>query len=619
MDADARKLLELLRPAVERAEEIGVQQQALLLRQEESAEEFSTQIAAMTHAAEQERERLLQARSEFAALREAEVARGKEEAQAIVAAARSEAAAAHAHIEALRLAQVQREAEHASQMAQAERERAEAEALYLERLRQRESEHEARVAQLQARGLESVAERERSFEAACVDERVRLQALAVTEAEIQARVAEMRRLAIADGPDAFVELRVGGRMFETTIGCLTRFPQSVLATLWHQHRTSNDREGPVRIDGDPSLFHLILNYLRRGKLPIVTDVSQLQWLEAEAEEYCLNGKGELADLCRDAHKRLDTFKVMQLLNGQRNLSGMDMRQLDLSDIDFRGASMYRARADEADLSDAMLSGADTNLRHASFCRADAARAQFGEAQLEEAKLCGATLTQACFANAVAPKADFGKADLSDARLKGAKLAGASFVDAVAPRADFSFADLSLCDLKGADLNGAEMRATILKGALNLRFATFDNLRGAILDGVDLAGVDLGGKDLSGAKIAGAVNLRAATFDNLRGAILDGVDLAGVDLGGKDLSGAKFEGAIFIDPVQARGANVSSFPAGSMSSVREGSIVLVGEFIVQVSGNHPQNPTHAYYKSYGKPWDDTKREGYFKKDSVRLLA
>jgi len=198
MDADARKLLELLRPAVERAEDLGVQQQALLLRQEESAVEFSTQIAAMTRAAEQERERLLQARSEFAALREAEVARGKEEAQGIVAAALDEAAAAHVHTEALRLAQVQREAEHASQMARAERERAEAEALYLERLRQREAEHEARVAQLQARGLESVAERERSFEAACADERARLQALADTEAEIQARVAEMRRLAIAD-------------------------------------------------------------------------------------------------------------------------------------------------------------------------------------------------------------------------------------------------------------------------------------------------------------------------------------------------------------------------------------------------------------------------------------
>ena len=103
------------------------------------------------------------------------------------------------------------------------------------------------------------------------------------------------------------------------------------------------------------------------------------------------------------------------------------------------------------------------------------------------------------------------------------------------------------------------------------------------------------------------------------AILDGVDLAGVDLGRKDLSGAKFEGAIFIDPVQARGANVSFFPLDSKLSVRQGSIVFVGEFIVRVSGNYPHGPALAYYKSYGKPWDGTNREGWFKKDSVRLLA
>jgi len=90
MDADARTLLELLGPAVERAEQVGVQQQALLLRQEESAEAFSTQIAETTLEAEQERERLLEARNEFAAFRAAEVARGREEADAIVAAARAD-------------------------------------------------------------------------------------------------------------------------------------------------------------------------------------------------------------------------------------------------------------------------------------------------------------------------------------------------------------------------------------------------------------------------------------------------------------------------------------------------------------------------------------------------
>ena len=504
MDADARALLELLKPAVDRAEQIESRQQALLQRQTESAEAFTAQIDETTRAAAAERARLLEARSEFDALRAAEVARGKDESDSIIAAARADEDKARARVEVLQREQAQSEAAHAAKMAQAERERAEAEAAYLERLREREentmaqiaqlhaqseaahtakmaqagrerAEAEAaylerlrlreentmaQIAQLHAQSEESVAKRERRFEAECSGKRARLQSLEAKEAEVQARLTEMRRLVATDGLDAFVQLCVGGRTFESTIGQLTRFPNSALAALWQQHRQGSDPKGPMRVDGDPSLFHLVLNYLRRGKLPVVADVSQLQWLEAEAEEYELNGEGELADMCRDAYKRLDTVKVMQLLNGQRNLSGMDMRRLDLSNIDFRGASMYRARADEAMLSDAMLSGEDTNLRHASFCRANAARAIFREAQLAEARLCGATLIEASFVQAVAPKADFGKAELSDAKLGGAKLAEASFVEAVAPRADFSKAEMPSAKLGGATLTEASFAQAV---------------------------------------------------------------------------------------------------------------------------------------------------------------
>ena len=460
MDADARALLELLKPAVDRAEQIESRQQALLQRQTESAEAFTAQIDETTRAAAAERARLLEARSEFDALRAAEVARIKDESDSIVAAARADEEKARARVEVLQREQAQSEAAHTAKMAQAERERAEAEAAYLERLREREENTMAQIAQLHAQSEESVAKRERRFEAECSGKRARLQSLEAKEAEVQARLTEMRRLVATDGLDAFVQLCVGGRTFESTIGQLTRFPNSALAALWQQHRQGSDPKGPMRVDGDPSLFHLVLNYLRRGKLPVVTDVSQLQWLEAEAEEYELNGEGELADMCRDAYKRLDTVKVMQLLNGQRNLSGMDMRRLDLSNIDFRGASMYRARADEAMLSDAMLSGEDTNLRHASFCRANAARAIFRESQLAEAKLCGATLIEASFVQAVAPKADFGKAELADAKLGGAKLAEASFVEAVAPRADFSKAEMPSAKLGGATLTEASFAQAV---------------------------------------------------------------------------------------------------------------------------------------------------------------
>ena len=59
MDEDARRLLELLRPAVERAEQIGQQQQALLQRHEESAQAFADHIGKIKEAAETERARLL--------------------------------------------------------------------------------------------------------------------------------------------------------------------------------------------------------------------------------------------------------------------------------------------------------------------------------------------------------------------------------------------------------------------------------------------------------------------------------------------------------------------------------------------------------------------------------
>ena len=189
-----------------------------------------------------------------------------------------------------------------------------------------------------------------------------------------------------------------------------------------------------------------------------------------------------------------------------------------------------------------------------------------------------------------PKANFSKAELSGAKLCGATLTETSFVEAVVRNADFTKADLS----------------------------------GAVLQGADLTAADLSGADLTGTKFAGALNLRAATFDNLRGAILDGLDLTGVDLGGKDLSGAdltraRFAGALFNDPVQATNANVSAFPSGKRSSVQPGSIVFAAGFILRVSGDHPSSADHTCYRSHAGSWDAGTKQGYFWKDQIRLLS
>jgi uncharacterized protein YjbI with pentapeptide repeats len=73
------------------------------------------------------------------------------------------------------------------------------------------------------------------------------------------------------------------------------------------------------------------------------------------------------------------------------------------------------------------------------------------------------------------------------------------------------------------LTGADLTGTEFQGALNLKEATLDNLRGAVMKGVDLRGVNLCGIDLTGAE------LKEARLDNLRGAIMKGVDLRGVNL------------------------------------------------------------------------------------------
>ena len=235
------------------------------------------------------------------------------------------------------------------------------------RLQAEEKRHASRLAAMSAQHGQQLEERSAKFDAACGEREARLAQLAGAEEDLQARAAAMRELAAADATATF---SVGGQSFTVATRNLVRQDRSVLARRWHEHRESQ-AAGPVLIDGDPSHFQLVLAFLRDPeRLPIVADTPQLQWLERQAEYYAL---GDLAALCARAYKRLDTVRVVQILNGQRNLSGMDMKGLELSDIDFRGASLYRAAADGAKLDHAVLSGSGTNLRQTSLGCAAAAR------------------------------------------------------------------------------------------------------------------------------------------------------------------------------------------------------------------------------------------------------
>ena len=210
-------------------------------------------------------------------------------------------------------------------------------------------EEEERIKKLHERFMDECESEIKNWTLQRDSEKARLVELKNKEEQIKERVAATLD-ALREGGRSSYDFEVGGQRFVISADCLMKFPHSVLARLCdEQHRRQS--EGPVTIDRDPTHFGLLIDYLRTGQ-PMIADTSQIRWLEREAEYY---GLDQLVVLCRSLYKRLDSVKVKELLNGQRNLAGMDMRGLDLSCGDFRGANMYRALMDDAVLTDAVVS------------------------------------------------------------------------------------------------------------------------------------------------------------------------------------------------------------------------------------------------------------------------
>ena len=107
---------------------------------------------------------------------------------------------------------------------------------------------------------------------------------------------------------------------------------------------------------------------------------------------------------------------MRLLNGQRNCSGVDMRRLDLSEIGFRGASLYCARLGGAPLRYSMLSGGETTLAHVSSVGADQTSASLAQALATTAVFDGAVMIEVMMEEVQAKGASFSEAKMPNAVL-----------------------------------------------------------------------------------------------------------------------------------------------------------------------------------------------------------
>jgi uncharacterized protein YjbI with pentapeptide repeats len=193
-----------------------------------------------------------------------------------------------------------------------------------------------------------------------------------------------------------------------------------------------------------------------------------------------------------------------------DLSGADLRGVDLREAHLIGKNLSRADLSVADLREVHLDWADLS-----------------GARLNGANLSGANLIKANLRGARLNGANLSGADLSHALLNGARLNGANVSGA-----NFHEADLSVADLR-ANLNRADLSGARLNGA-NLSWA---DLSGARLNGANLSGANLSVADLRRVDLSGA-DLREA---NLREARLEGAQLVDTDFTDADLTGCRIFG------------------------------------------------------------------------------
>ncbi|KAH9784577.1 FH protein interacting protein FIP2 [Citrus sinensis] len=263
-----------------------------------------------------------------------------------------------------------------------------------------------------------------------------------------------------------VRLNIGGKKFYTTIDTLTRRePESMLAAMFSgRHTVCQDSEGYIFVDRDGKHFRHILNWLRDGAVPTLTESEFLELLR-EAEYYQLLGLIERIHAVINKRKEdneLDTeltrIDIIKCIQSEKvrfrglNLSGLDLSKLDLSLVDFSYACLRNVFFSRA------------NLQSAKFRDVDAEGSIFHNATLHacliDCSFCGADLRSAHLQTADLTNANLEGANLEGANLKGAKLRNANLKGANLQRAYLRHVNLRDTHLEGAKLDGANLLGAI---------------------------------------------------------------------------------------------------------------------------------------------------------------
>lgn len=166
------------------------------------------------------------------------------------------------------------------------------------------------------------------------------------------------------------------------------------------------------------------------------------------------GSGGRKDALQDLHK------------DEINLSGVDVSQAYLPQLDLEKASLSKANFSKANLFGATLSHAV--LQYANLSEADVSEANLSGALLTMANLSKTNLSHSNLFEAGLYSADVSEANLSGAKLFEANLTGANLSHAYLFEANLSRANLNEVNFYGADLSEANLWKSDLLGIKNWR-------------------------------------------------------------------------------------------------------------------------------------------------------
>ncbi|CAN1245774.1 FH protein interacting protein FIP2 [Linum grandiflorum] len=319
------------------------------------------------------------------------------------------------------------------------------------------------------------------------------------------------------GSSSIVHLNIGGKKFSTTVDTLTnREPQSMLYAMFSGRHTlcEDPVSGCVFVDRDGKHFRHVLNWLRDGVVPILTDAHYSE-LTREAEYYQLLELIEAINSSVNQRKQGDELgteltrtDIIKCTQSEKvrfrgvNLSGLDLSKLDLSFVDFSFASLRNVFFSRANLQCAKFRDVDAEgsifhnatLRECEFTGANLRGALLAGANLQSANMQGNFCIISCFyhLNLVI---NFDRPVCADACLVDCSFCGADLRSAHLQTADLTNANLEGANLEGANLKGAKLSNANLKGA---------NLQRAYLRQVNLQNADLDGAKLDGANLVGAI-------------------------------------------------------------------------------------------------------------------